>query len=126
MSSYGNFMATSPQPRSHFLSSTYRQAPLSCLDLLVQVYLRGRQRETYLYTADAHAHLLEYGFKMQLRLDQARSLSALLDMVEVYASKYSSGSDVWVVGMGWDQTRWSDSDGAFPTAVRSQWAHFSQ
>ncbi|KAH9922335.1 amidohydrolase family-domain-containing protein [Epithele typhae] len=34
---------------------------------------------------DAHAHLIEYGFKVQLRLDQVRSISALLDVLEAYA-----------------------------------------
>ena len=66
---------------------------------------------------DAHAHLLEYGFKMQLRLDEVSSLSELLDIVEAYAKKHSSASDTWIEALGWDQTRWNDTDGSFPTAV---------
>lgn len=97
----------------------YLQAQLWCLVLLVRRFVRGHGRTILILArmADAHAHLLEYGFKMQLRLDHARSLSALLDMVEEFASKHPSGPDTWVVGMGWDQTRWTDSDGTFPTAV---------
>ncbi|RDX44094.1 hypothetical protein OH76DRAFT_1409460 [Lentinus brumalis] len=66
---------------------------------------------------DAHAHLLEYGFKMQLRLDEASSLSELLDTVEAYARKHPSGPDIWIEGLGWDQMRWNDTDGSFPTAA---------
>ncbi|EJF60100.1 hypothetical protein DICSQDRAFT_137677 [Dichomitus squalens LYAD-421 SS1] len=67
--------------------------------------------------ADAHAHILQYGFKMQLRLDQARSLSELLDTLEDYVRKHPSGPDTWIEAMGWDHTKWSDTDGSFPTAA---------
>ncbi|KAI0351595.1 hypothetical protein OH77DRAFT_1523939 [Trametes cingulata] len=67
--------------------------------------------------ADAHAHIIQYGFKMQLPLDQARTLSGLLDLLEDYVQSHPSDPDSWIEGMGWDQTRWSDTDGAFPTAA---------
>lgn len=67
---------------------------------------------------DAHAHILQYGFKMQLPLDNARSLSELLDTLEDYVGKHPSRPDTWIEAMGWDHTRWSDTNGAFPTAVR--------
>ncbi|KAI0742748.1 amidohydrolase family-domain-containing protein [Daedaleopsis nitida] len=67
--------------------------------------------------ADAHGHLLLYGFKMQLPLDQVRSLAELLDILEDYVRKNSSNPDSWIEGVGWDQTRWKDTNGAFPTAA---------
>ncbi|KAI1790602.1 amidohydrolase family-domain-containing protein [Ganoderma leucocontextum] len=67
--------------------------------------------------ADAHAHILQYGFKMQLPLDNARSLSELLDTLEDYVRKHPSGPDTWIEAMGWDHTRWSDSNGAFPNSA---------
>ncbi len=54
---------------------------------------------------------------MQLRLDEVSSLSELLDTVEAYARKHPSGPDIWIEGLGWDQMRWNDTDGSFPTAV---------
>ena len=32
---------------------------------------------------DAHAHLIEYGFKMQLPLDQCRSLSGMVSLITI-------------------------------------------
>ena len=66
---------------------------------------------------DAHAHILQYGFKMQLSLDKARTLSGLLDMLEDHVRSHPPGPETWIEAIGWDQTRWSDTDGAFPTAV---------
>lgn len=66
---------------------------------------------------DAHAHIVQYGFKMQLRLDETRTLSGLLDLLEEYVASHPSDPDTWVEAMGWDQTRWTDTDGSFPTAV---------
>ena len=54
---------------------------------------------------------------MQLRLDEARTLSGLLDMLEEYVQDNPLGPGTWLEALGWDQTRWSDTDGAFPTAV---------
>ncbi|KAH9856434.1 amidohydrolase family-domain-containing protein [Lenzites betulinus] len=68
--------------------------------------------------ADAHAHIVQYGFKMQLQLDQARTLSGLLDLLEEYAQDHPSADpDAWIEAMGWDQMRWTDTDGSFPTAA---------
>ena len=55
---------------------------------------------------------------MQLRLDEARTLSELLDTLEAYVEQHPSAPDTWLEAIGWDQTRWSDTDGSFPTAVR--------
>lgn len=54
---------------------------------------------------------------MQLRLDETRTLSGLLDLLEEYVASHPSDPDTWVEAMGWDQTRWTDTDGSFPTAV---------
>ncbi|KAF7795130.1 hypothetical protein EIP86_006277 [Pleurotus ostreatoroseus] len=70
--------------------------------------------------SDAHAHLIEYGFKMQLPLDQCRSLSDVLDTLEAYVRLHPEIKDDptrWIEGWGWDQTRWKDWSGRFPTAA---------
>ncbi|THH33281.1 hypothetical protein EUX98_g931 [Antrodiella citrinella] len=69
--------------------------------------------------ADAHAHLIDYGFKVQLPLDRAQSLTDVLDILEAYVKSHpdiETDHDQWIRGMGWDQTRWKDWDGGFPTA----------
>ncbi|KAI0799818.1 amidohydrolase family-domain-containing protein [Irpex lacteus] len=69
---------------------------------------------------DAHAHLLLYGFKVQLPLDEAKSLEEILDILENYVTDHPEihdDPDTWVEGMGWDQTRWKDGSGEFPTAA---------
>ncbi|KAH8084879.1 amidohydrolase family-domain-containing protein [Cristinia sonorae] len=69
--------------------------------------------------ADAHAHLIEYGFKVQLPLDTAQSLEDILDTLEDYVKAHpdiEADPDRWIRGMGWDQTRWKDWSGEFPTA----------
>ncbi|KAI0087591.1 amidohydrolase family-domain-containing protein [Irpex rosettiformis] len=70
--------------------------------------------------ADAHAHLLLYGFKVQLPLDNAGSLEEILDILEDYVNEHPElleDPNTWVEGMGWDQTRWKDWSGEFPTAA---------
>ncbi|TCD68977.1 hypothetical protein EIP91_009199 [Steccherinum ochraceum] len=69
--------------------------------------------------ADAHAHLIEYGFKVQLPLDAAQSLDEILDILEAYIKSHpdiENDSERWIRGMGWDQTRWKGWAGGFPTA----------
>ncbi|KIP09425.1 hypothetical protein PHLGIDRAFT_102850 [Phlebiopsis gigantea 11061_1 CR5-6] len=68
--------------------------------------------------ADAHAHLIQYGFKVQLALDTAESLDEVLDVLEEYVREHPDilPSD-WISGWGWDQTRWKDWSGEFPTAA---------
>jgi predicted amidohydrolase YtcJ len=67
--------------------------------------------------ADSHAHILEYGYKMQLVLDGARSIEEVIQRVEQYIlarSDVLNDKDAWIQGMGWDQTRWEGEQ--FPTA----------
>ena len=63
---------------------------------------------------DAHAHLGGAGRdKMTLALNGATSLSDLLKLVEGAVSKHKSGE--WILGSGWDQTRWPDPK--YPTRL---------
>lgn len=69
--------------------------------------------------ADAHAHLVEYGFSVQLPLDTAESIEEVLDKVEAYIKSHSeilADDTKWIQGMGWDQSRWKSWRGGFPTA----------
>ena len=43
-----------------------------------------------------------------------------MDMLEEYVQDNPIGPGTWFEALGWDQTRWSDTDGAFPTAVSLQ------
>ncbi|GJE95765.1 amidohydrolase [Phanerochaete sordida] len=68
--------------------------------------------------ADAHAHLVQYGFKAGLPLDTAESLDAVLDILEGYVRAHPENlPEEWIGGFGWDQTRWKDWSGEFPTAA---------
>lgn len=69
--------------------------------------------------ADAHAHLIQYGFKAGLPLDTAESLDDLLDILEAYVQDHPHMlPSEWITGWGWDQTRWKNWSGEFPTAVQ--------
>ncbi|KAJ3557061.1 hypothetical protein NM688_g1675 [Phlebia brevispora] len=70
--------------------------------------------------SDAHAHLVEYGLKMQLPLDKCDSITDVLDTLEAYVRAHpeiENDPTQWVEGWGWDQTRWEDWSGRFPTAA---------
>ncbi|OCH91347.1 hypothetical protein OBBRIDRAFT_792396 [Obba rivulosa] len=70
--------------------------------------------------ADAHAHLIEYGAKMELPLDTADSLDTLLDTIETHIRAHPellADPDAWVTGMGWDQSRWRGWRGGLPHAA---------
>jgi predicted amidohydrolase YtcJ len=63
---------------------------------------------------DAHAHLGPAGRdKLQLTLNDVSSVEDLLKRVKAAADKKKSGE--WVVGGGWDQTRWADQK--YPTRL---------
>ena len=88
---------------------------------------------------DAHAHLVDYGFKVQLPLDTAQSLEGtsitrsvaplipntvteVLDSLEEYVRSHpeiEEDPSFWIQGWGWDQNRWKNWDSGFPTAVRA-------
>ncbi|ESK93905.1 amidohydrolase 3 [Moniliophthora roreri MCA 2997] len=66
--------------------------------------------------ADAHAHIIENGFKMQLQLDTAKSISEVIERIKAYIIAHPDlPSDRWIEGMGWDQNKWPESK--FPTAA---------
>nr|GAT57888.1 amidohydrolase 3 [Mycena chlorophos] len=67
--------------------------------------------------ADAHAHLLQQGQKMQLELDGAASIDEVVERIKRYIlanPKVHEDPTRWIRGIGWDQGKW---DGKFPTAA---------
>lgn len=89
-----------------------------------------------LHKTDAHAHIIEYGFMVQLPLatttsvqgDQTthcapldispNNLPGVVDRIKHYILAHPDIRDdktKWISGMGWDQTKWSGTQ--FPTAV---------
>jgi predicted amidohydrolase YtcJ len=67
---------------------------------------------------DAHAHLLQQGYKMQLQLDNAKSVQEVIERIKAYILAHPdvhADTSRWIEGMGWDQTRWESAE--FPTAV---------
>ena len=63
---------------------------------------------------DAHAHLGSAGQdKLNLVLNDVASVEELLKLVKVAADKHKPGE--WVVGHGWDQSRWADQK--YPTRL---------
>ncbi|KAJ7244184.1 amidohydrolase family-domain-containing protein [Mycena haematopus] len=68
--------------------------------------------------ADAHAHLLQQGYKMQLQLDGAQSVQEVIERIKAYLVAHPDVRDDpgrWIEGMGWDQTKWPGAE--FPTAA---------
>ncbi|THH07934.1 hypothetical protein EW145_g3049 [Phellinidium pouzarii] len=69
--------------------------------------------------ADAHAHLIEQGFKRNLEVDHCSSVSEVLEKVVSYINARPDilgDKNVWIQGMGWDQTKWGNK-GIFPAAA---------
>ncbi|GJJ08276.1 hypothetical protein Clacol_002486 [Clathrus columnatus] len=69
--------------------------------------------------ADAHGHILGYGFKQQLNLDKTSSLEEVVRGVHSFIENnpdIANDSDAWIQGFGWNQNLWSSS-GQFPTAA---------
>ncbi|KAH0579709.1 Putative amidohydrolase ytcJ [Termitomyces sp. J132] len=67
--------------------------------------------------ADAHAHVIEYGFMKQLPLAGTQSLQEILDRIKAYIHEHpeiKNDTTKWIEGMGWDQTKWPTPQ--FPTA----------
>ncbi|THH07935.1 hypothetical protein EW145_g3048 [Phellinidium pouzarii] len=78
---------------------------------------------------DAHAHLIEHGFKRNLEVDNcsptefycisAFQRGEVLEKVKNYINARPDvlkDKNVWIQGMGWDQTKWKD-EAVFPTAA---------
>ncbi|KAK0497638.1 amidohydrolase 3 [Armillaria luteobubalina] len=65
----------------------------------------------------SHAHVIANGFKMQLELEKAKSVSDVISLIRTYILSHPDverDPTRWIQGMGWDQTKWPD--GEFPTA----------
>ncbi|THU97871.1 hypothetical protein K435DRAFT_777773 [Dendrothele bispora CBS 962.96] len=68
--------------------------------------------------ADAHAHIIENGFKMQLQLDTAKSVAEVIERTKAYILAHPDvhhNNSRWIEGMGWDQTKWPEAK--FPNAA---------
>ncbi|KAF8583423.1 hypothetical protein K439DRAFT_1661297 [Ramaria rubella] len=68
--------------------------------------------------ADAHGHVLEYGFKRQLDLEGSGSVQDVIQHVRSFIQAHpdiQNDTSRWVEGFGWNQILWSSS-GKFPTA----------
>lgn len=102
-----------------------RDGKVLCIGTLSQVLLEcggtESREEIHLHDAfvmpgfnDAHVHLGGAGRdKLSLELNGVTSLDELLKRVEQAVSKHNLGE--WIVGSGWDQTRWPD--GKLPTRL---------
>jgi predicted amidohydrolase YtcJ len=56
---------------------------------------------------DAHVHIGGAGRdKLTVQLNGAKSIDDVLKLVEAAVQKHKTGE--WIVGSGWDQTRWAD------------------
>jgi predicted amidohydrolase YtcJ len=58
---------------------------------------------------DAHAHVLQYGFKMNLNLENCTSVDEVLSHLKAYVISHPDilGDPTrWIEGMGWDQNKW--------------------
>jgi predicted amidohydrolase YtcJ len=75
---------------------------------------------------DSHVHLLDYGWSRTLNLDGARTIDEVIDRVreyvihrEVMKPQATAGGEEWIEGAGWDQNKWDNWTGGFPTHVRN-------
>ncbi|KAG0707174.1 amidohydrolase family-domain-containing protein [Suillus ampliporus] len=58
---------------------------------------------------DAHAHMLQYGFKMNLNLEDCASVDEVLSRLKAYVLSHPDilrDPTRWIEGMGWDQNKW--------------------
>ncbi len=63
---------------------------------------------------DAHLHLLSLGYtSTQINLADCADRAAVFETIRAFAAAHPS--DAWLLGRGWDQTRWTPPD--FPTAA---------
>ena len=72
---------------------------------------------------DSHVHLLEYGWSRTLNLDGARTIDEVIGRVHEYVIQREAtkppGEEEWIEGVGWDQNKWDNWTGGFPTHVRA-------
>ncbi|KAE9403745.1 hypothetical protein BT96DRAFT_964408 [Gymnopus androsaceus JB14] len=103
-----------------------RKSPAPWLQTWFLTRLFGPPRVSYVHSnsivipglADAHAHIIDNGFKMQLELDTCKTIAEVLDRVKAYIVSHPdiyNNNSRWIEGMGWDQTKWPEK--RFPTAA---------
>ncbi|KAG8705795.1 hypothetical protein FRC09_002751 [Ceratobasidium sp. 395] len=76
------------------------------------IYLKPGQA-AYPGFQDAHAHVLQWGWAMQLPLRGSQSIEDVRAKIRAYIETSSPEPGSWIEGQGWDQTLWG---GLFPTA----------
>ncbi|KAG8720321.1 hypothetical protein FRC09_009764 [Ceratobasidium sp. 395] len=76
------------------------------------IYLRPGQA-VYPGFQDAHAHVLQWGWAMQLPLRGSQSIEDVRAKIRAFIETSSPEPGSWIEGQGWDQTLWG---GPFPTA----------
>lgn len=84
----------------------------------VAYHLDGQGRVVVPGLIDAHGHVMATGFaRMTLDLSAARSLDEALSRVAAWTAAHSDAP--WILGSGWDQTRWGPDTlaTAMPTAA---------
>ncbi|KAF9054163.1 amidohydrolase family-domain-containing protein [Panaeolus papilionaceus] len=67
---------------------------------------------------DAHAHIVENGYMLQLPLMGCQSVQEVVDRIKAYILSHpdvQNDKSKWIGGMGWDQTKWESKQ--FPTAA---------
>ncbi|KAF4617162.1 hypothetical protein D9613_005991 [Agrocybe pediades] len=67
--------------------------------------------------SDAHAHIIENGYMMNLPLSSAESAQGVVQLLKNYVLSHPdimNDTTRWIEGMGWDHTKWPDA--RYPTA----------
>lgn len=107
-----------------YLSSAAAKAiewAVGFLDSFTRVVNLHPNQALYPGFTDAHAHVIENGYMLELPLVETQSLEEVVKALEEYIHSHPDlkrDKDRWIEGMGWDQTKWNGGEGAaFPTAV---------
>ncbi|KAF8999779.1 amidohydrolase family-domain-containing protein [Cyathus striatus] len=103
--------------QSRHKTSNFAQLPINKWISQPLLHILGLEVKQIQVEDDAHAHVLEYGYMMQLPLAEATSVQDVVDRIKAYILAHPDvliDKDRWVEGMGWDQTKWPGKK--FPTA----------
>ncbi|RDB23930.1 putative amidohydrolase YtcJ [Hypsizygus marmoreus] len=106
---------------NRWISLSYPSIPSWALRILhrrTRVFRLDRGAIVVPGLADAHAHVLEYGYMMQLPLSTTASIDEIVRRTKEYVLAHPdvhNDRTRWIEGMGWDQTKWDDKQ--FPTAA---------
>ncbi|KZT36239.1 amidohydrolase 3 [Sistotremastrum suecicum HHB10207 ss-3] len=105
-------------PAHRLLSPVYRLLEIARLRRPLRIHHLKSGQIIVPGFADAHAHILEYGFKQNLVLDGSQSIEEVRSRIRQYIlerPEVLSDTSIFISGMGWDQTKWPGG-GVFPTA----------